>query len=93
MGPLIQTPLPLLAARIGLSDVLFLLLGIIAAVQVRIDFEVRGRPLYKIGQGVQHPAAAVQRPGGGSSRPLHRLECSHARFRATGLGPKPCSRR
>jgi hypothetical protein len=27
MGPLIQTPLPLLAATIGLSGVLFLLLG------------------------------------------------------------------
>jgi hypothetical protein len=76
MGPLIQTPLPLLAATIGLSGVLFLLLGIIAEVQVCIYFEARGRPPYKIRQVVQHPAAAVQRPGGGSSRRLHRLECS-----------------
>jgi hypothetical protein len=44
MGPLIQTPLPLLAATIGLSGVLFLLLGIIAEVQVRIYFEARGGP-------------------------------------------------
>jgi hypothetical protein len=53
---LIQTPLPLLAATIGLSGVLFLLLGIIAEVQVRIYFEGRGRPPYKISQVVQHPA-------------------------------------
>jgi dolichol-phosphate mannosyltransferase len=53
---LIQTPLPLLAATIGLSGVLFLLLGIIAEVQVRIYFEARGRPPYKVRQVVQHPA-------------------------------------
>jgi len=53
---LIQTPLPLLTATIGLSGVLFLLLGIIAEVQVRIYFEARGRPPYKIRQMVQHPA-------------------------------------
>jgi len=53
---LIQTPLPLLAATIGLSGVLFLLLGIIAEVQARIYFEARGRPPYKIRQVVQHRA-------------------------------------
>ncbi len=50
---LIQTPLPLLAATIGLSGVLFLLLGIIAEVQARIYFEARGRPPYKIRRVVQ----------------------------------------
>jgi dolichol-phosphate mannosyltransferase len=53
---LIQTPLPLLAATIGLSGVLFLLLRIIAEVQARIYFEGRGRPPYKIRQVVQHRA-------------------------------------
>ena len=51
---LIQTPLPLLAATIGLSGILFLLLGIIAEVQARIYFEARGRPPYKIRRVVQH---------------------------------------
>jgi len=53
---LIQTPLPLLAAVIGLSGILFLLLGIIAEVQARIYFESRGRPPYKIKRVVQHAA-------------------------------------
>ena len=53
---LIQTPLPLLASTIGLSGVLFLLLGIIAEVQARIYFEARGRPPYKIKRLVQHRA-------------------------------------
>ncbi len=53
---LIQTPLPLLAAVIGLSGVLFLLLGIIAEVQARIYYEARGRPPYKIRRIVGHPA-------------------------------------
>ena len=61
MGPLIQAPLPLLAATIGLSGVLFLLLGIIAEVQVRIYFEARGRPPYKVRQVVQHPALPLRR--------------------------------
>src|SRR5215468_5938826 len=52
----ILTPLPLLAATIGLSGVLFLLLGIIAEVQARIYFEARGRPPYKIKRLVQHRA-------------------------------------
>jgi len=54
---LIQTPLPLLAATIGLSGVLFLLLGIIAEVQVRIYYEARGRPPYRIRSTVKHPAS------------------------------------
>ena len=58
---LIQTPLPLLAAAIGLSGVLFLLLGIIAEVQVRIYFEARGRPPYKVRLVVQHPALPLRR--------------------------------
>src|SRR6202007_1157045 len=58
---LIQTPLPLLAAAIGLSGVLFLLLGIIAEVQVRIYFEARGGPPYKVRQVVQHPALPLRR--------------------------------
>lgn len=45
---LIQTPLPLLAATIGLSGVLFILLGLIAEVQTRIYFEARGKPPYKV---------------------------------------------
>jgi glycosyltransferase involved in cell wall biosynthesis len=53
---LIQTPLPLLAAVIGLSGVLFLLLGIIAEVQTRIYYEARGRPPYKIKRVVEHRA-------------------------------------
>jgi putative flippase GtrA len=44
---LIQTPLPLLAATVGLSGILFVLLGIIAEVQARIYFEARGKPPYK----------------------------------------------
>ena len=51
---LIQTPLPLLAATIGLSGILFILLGIIAEVQVRIYFEVRRQPPYKVQAVVQH---------------------------------------
>jgi len=44
----------LLAAVIGLSGVLFLLLGIIAEVQARTYYEARGRPPYKIRRIVQH---------------------------------------
>ncbi len=53
---LIQTPLPLLSAVVGLSGVLFLLLGLIAEVQARIYFEARGRPPYKVRRVVQHAA-------------------------------------
>jgi glycosyltransferase involved in cell wall biosynthesis len=52
----IQTPLPLLTATIGLSGVLFILLGVMAEVQARIYFEVRGRPSYKIKRVAEHPA-------------------------------------
>jgi glycosyltransferase involved in cell wall biosynthesis len=45
---LIQTPLPLLAATVGLSGILFILLGVIAEVQARIYFEVRDRPPYRV---------------------------------------------
>jgi hypothetical protein len=58
---LIQTPLPLLAATIGLSGVLFSLLGIIAEVQARIYFVARGRPL------PAHPMTA-RRHGHGTRR-------------------------
>jgi len=51
---LIQTPLPLLAATIGLSGVLFILLGIIAEVLTRIYFETRGKPPYKVERVTQH---------------------------------------
>jgi glycosyltransferase involved in cell wall biosynthesis len=55
---LIQTPLPLLAATIGLSGVLFILLGLIAEVLTRIYFETRGKPPYKIERVSQHSAVA-----------------------------------
>jgi hypothetical protein len=57
---LIQTPLPLVAATIGLSGVLFILLGIIAEVQARIYFEACGKPPYKVARVVQY--SAVVRP-------------------------------
>ena len=53
---LIQTPLPLLATAVGLSGILFVLLGIMAEVQARIYFEARGKPPYKIKRVVEHPA-------------------------------------
>src|ERR1700731_439971 len=63
---LIQTPLPLLAATIGLSVLLFLLLGIIAEVQARIYYEARGRPPYKIRRVVQkNPAQPLRRAAPG----------------------------
>jgi glycosyltransferase involved in cell wall biosynthesis len=55
---LIQTPLPLLAATVGLSGVLFILLGILAELQIRIYFEGRGQPPYKIKSIVEHTTAA-----------------------------------
>src|SRR5437879_3607174 len=55
---LIQTPLPLLAATVGLSGTLFVLLGIMAEVQAQIYFEARGKPPYKIKRVVEHPAGA-----------------------------------
>jgi glycosyltransferase involved in cell wall biosynthesis len=62
---LIQTPLPLLAATIGLSGILFLLLGIIAEVQARIYFEVRGRPPYRIRRVVQQSPPPPRRAAAG----------------------------
>jgi dolichol-phosphate mannosyltransferase len=62
---LIQTPLPLLAATIGLSGILFLLLGIIAEVQARIYFEARGRPPYKIRRVVQQSPPLPRRAAPG----------------------------
>jgi glycosyltransferase involved in cell wall biosynthesis len=58
---LIQTPLPLLAATIGLSGVLFILLGLMTEVQVRTYFESRGKAPYKVKNVVQQV--------GGLSRP------------------------
>jgi len=57
---LIQTPLPLLAATIGLSGVLFLLLGVMAEVLARTYFEARGMPPYKIRSVVQHPSVPAR---------------------------------
>ncbi len=57
---LIQTPLPLLSATIGLSGILFILLGVIAEVQARIYFEARGRPPYKVKAVVQNSAAPLR---------------------------------
>jgi glycosyltransferase involved in cell wall biosynthesis len=57
---LIQTPLPLLAATIGLSGVLFILLGLIAEVQARIYFEARGKAPYKV-KSVTRQSADVRR--------------------------------
>ncbi len=45
---LIQTPLPLLAATTGLSGILFLLLGVLAEVQVRTYYESQSKPPYKV---------------------------------------------
>jgi glycosyltransferase involved in cell wall biosynthesis len=54
---LIQTPLPLLAAIIGLSGILFILLGVMAEMQMRTYFESCGKPPYKVRNVVQHPSA------------------------------------
>jgi dolichol-phosphate mannosyltransferase len=51
---LIQTPLPLLAATMGLSGILFLLLGIMAEIMTRTYFETRGKSPYKIRSIVEH---------------------------------------
>ena len=57
---LIQTPLPLLAATVGLSGILFLLLGIIAEVQVRTYFESQGKSPFKI-RSVNHQLVETAR--------------------------------
>jgi glycosyltransferase involved in cell wall biosynthesis len=54
---LIQTPLPLLAATIGLSGILFMLLGILAEITTRTYFEARGKPPYKIRSITTHAEA------------------------------------
>jgi glycosyltransferase involved in cell wall biosynthesis len=56
---LIQTPLPLLAATIGLSGILFLLLGIMAEINTRTYFEARGKAPYKIRSIISHADAAA----------------------------------
>lgn len=53
---LIQTPLPLLAATLGLSGVLFILLGIMSEILTRTYFEAQGKAPYKIRSIVQHLA-------------------------------------
>jgi glycosyltransferase involved in cell wall biosynthesis len=59
---LIQTPLPLLAATIGLSGVLFLLLGIMAEIITRTYFESRGKAPYKIGTIIRDADSARDAP-------------------------------
>lgn len=54
---LIQTPLPLLAATLGLSGVLFLLLGILAEMMSRTYFEAQGKAPYKVKSVVRHAEA------------------------------------
>jgi hypothetical protein len=54
---LIQTPLPLVAATIGLG-ILFILLGVMAEIQTRIYFEARGKPPYKIKSIFKHSTVA-----------------------------------
>jgi len=63
---LIQTPLPLLAATVGLSGILFLLLGVMAEIISRTYFEARGKAPYKIRSitsqtGVTSPDASLSR--------------------------------
>ena len=53
---LVQTPLPLLAATLGLSGVLFLLLGIMSEIMSRTYFEAQGKAPYKIRSVMQHAA-------------------------------------
>ena len=54
---LIQTPLPLLAATLGLSGVLFLLLGIMSEILSRTYFEAQGKAPYKIRSVTRHATA------------------------------------
>ena len=63
---LIQTPLPLLAATIGLSGVLFILLGVLAEMVTRTYFESRGKAPYKIRSITSHAGTAP--PAAGSPR-------------------------
>lgn len=60
---LIQTPLPLLAATLGISGILFLLLGIMAEISTRTYFESRGKAPYKVrAVFAQDQATAQTRP-------------------------------
>jgi glycosyltransferase involved in cell wall biosynthesis len=59
---LIQTPLPLLSATVGLSGVLFILLGIVAEIQTRTYFEAQGKAPYKVKKVTQHASAARRAP-------------------------------
>jgi hypothetical protein len=63
---LIQTPLPLLAATMGLSGILFLLLGIMAEIMTRTYFEARGKAPYKIRSISRHDSD--MRPPAGPQR-------------------------
>ncbi len=60
---LIQTPLPLLAATIGLSGILFLLLGVLAEIITRTYFEARGKAPYKIRSITSHADATPPAAG------------------------------
>jgi len=60
---LIQTPLPLLAATMGLSGILFLLLGIMAEIMTRTYFEARGKAPYKI-RSVSRHVSDLRPPAG-----------------------------
>jgi hypothetical protein len=55
------TPLPLLAASLGLSGILFLLLGILAEIMTRTYFESRGKAPYKIKSIISHDEAPVRK--------------------------------
>ncbi len=60
---LIQTPLPLLAATLGLSGILFLLLGIQAEIITRTYFEARGKAPYKIRSITRHESLTGPQEG------------------------------
>jgi glycosyltransferase involved in cell wall biosynthesis len=64
---LIQTPLPLLAATTGLSGILFLLLGVLAEVQVRTYYESQGKAPYKV-RSTQNIAAEEPRKHAASAK-------------------------
>jgi hypothetical protein len=53
VGSIRQAP----SLPIGLSAILFILLGVIAEIQTRIYFETRGKPPYKIKSIVKHSVA------------------------------------
>ncbi len=54
---LIQTPLPLLAGTLGLSGVVFMLMGVLAEIQVRTYFETQNKRPYAIRSRSDRPAA------------------------------------